>query len=596
MAKTVPNRINAPPHKSNKYYLAPGGGGYNNSITPAYPSVLPNCVGYARGRFAEINGSWNNPPQGNGGQIYDVAKNAGWSVGQSPMVGAMIVWTRPGHAGHVAVVEKVNEDKSIVISQSGYKEGYSFSSILDSNGNYNSIAFSNATISAPAYKFGSSYYFKGFVYNPKVMSGEVTVGGQGYTNKLQEFVTEAQKHIGEDYHWTSRMSGLGPGQHWCAAFVVACRNAVGGLEDVIAMSYGAGQIVRQYASVGNGTFEIGPAQGNYNVNPQVGDLALFRWDSPSSYRGEDKYYADHVEIVVAVSSSDVTTIGGNTGGGCPWYSHVNKHTYSKSSTSVSGFYHPDWSKVGCDGYSGTSSGGRVTPLYSGETLNDKNDASIREVGYLAPNLEPTTSKTNIKLSVINYTNGLAAIFNNLVLPNYVTTGGPSTLGDYNLDNIDGVPRAIAEYFFTKGYNKAYAVGWLCNIEAECSFQIGLSAVDSNGLMSGGIVMWNGPNYNSMVSHVGSGWRTDLTGQLDFLEWQLESDNWFRSIHNKIKQACVGDTLAAAQNTASTICLEFERPANKYTRAQERAAKAQKYWNSIVTQPRSSSSMVQELEE
>ncbi len=586
MAKTVPTRINAPPNKSNKYYLAPGGGGYNNSITPAYPSVLPNCVGYARGRFAEICGYWNNPPEGNGGQIYDIAKNAGWSVGQIPMVGAMIVWARPGHAGHVAVVERINLDKSLVISQSGYKDGYSFSNILDYKGNYNSIAFSNATIQAPAYKFGSSYYFKGFVYNPKVQSGEVTVGGQGYTNKLQDFVTEAGKHIGEDYHWTSRMSGLGPGQHWCAAFVVACRNAVGGLDDVIAMSYGAGQIVRQYASVGNGTFETGPAQGNYNAQPQVGDLVLFRWESPAAYRGQDKYFADHVEIVVKVSSYDVTTIGGNTGGGCPWYSHVNKHTYSRSSKSISGFYHPDWSKVGCDGYMGTSSGGVITPLYSGETLNDKNDAAIREVGYIASNLEPTTSKTNIKLSVINYTNGLAAIFNNLVLPNYVTTGGPSTLNDYNLDNIDGVPRAIAEYFFNKGYNKAYAVGWLCNIEAECGFKIGLSVVDSNGLTSGGIVMWNGSNYNSMVRHVGQGWRTDLTGQLDFLEWQLESNRWFGSIHNSIKQACVGNTLEAAQNTAYTICTEFERPANKYTRAQERAAKAQKFWNSIVTQPRS----------
>ena len=193
------------------------------------------------------------------------------------------------------------------------------------------------------------------------------------------------------------------------------------------------------------------------------------------------------------------------------------------------------------------------------------------------------------MSVINYTNGLAAIFNNLVLPNYVTTGGPSTLDDYNLDNIDGVPRAIAEYFFKKGYNKAYAVGWLCNIEAECGFKIGISVVDSNGLTSGGIVMWNGGNYDSMVSHVGQGWRTDLTGQLDFLEWQLESNSWFSSIHNSIKQACVGNTLEAAQKTASTICTEFERPANKYTRAQERAAKAQKFWSSIVTQPRSSNS-------
>ena len=46
-------RLNAP-STADKYWLRPSSGGYNQCINISGGSVLPNCVGYAYGRFMEI--------------------------------------------------------------------------------------------------------------------------------------------------------------------------------------------------------------------------------------------------------------------------------------------------------------------------------------------------------------------------------------------------------------------------------------------------------------------------------------------------------------------------------------------------------------
>lgn len=118
---------------------------------------LPNCTCYAWGRFAELMNSQPTLSRGNAENWYGY--NDGYSRGQTPKLGAIICW-RKGEAGngsdgagHVAVVEQINADGSIVISQSGWgaSEIYWRSSTDNKNGNWGLV---------------SPYVFQGFIYHP----------------------------------------------------------------------------------------------------------------------------------------------------------------------------------------------------------------------------------------------------------------------------------------------------------------------------------------------------------------------------------------------------------------------------------------------
>ena len=117
------------PSASNKYFINYQKGGYNTAIMidKASGSVLPNCVGYAQGRFREIckdQKVWSKIGSnlaGNAETFYNAAKNAGMKVGQTPKLGAIIVWEGKGSAaGHVAIVEEIKSNGDIVTSNSAY--------------------------------------------------------------------------------------------------------------------------------------------------------------------------------------------------------------------------------------------------------------------------------------------------------------------------------------------------------------------------------------------------------------------------------------------------------------------------------------------
>lgn len=169
--------------------------GMNPCIPGAYPSasygsgtrtgyfsvnrcatVIPNCVGYAVGRFNEIiNGgrqgqAFRYPWNGNGGEFYDHYKNTGeLKVGQTPAVGAMICWGGSAGYGHVAIVEKVNvvggKIPSIEISESGWVSGQPY--------------FVNATLTAAnGFRDGwrAKYALRGFIYPPNAVIPSATAG------------------------------------------------------------------------------------------------------------------------------------------------------------------------------------------------------------------------------------------------------------------------------------------------------------------------------------------------------------------------------------------------------------------------------------
>jgi surface antigen len=141
------------PSASNKNYINVSYGGYNYCIHIRNGSVLPNCVGYAWGRWRELLGEYHKLSRGNAENWW--ANNDGYERGQTPKVGAVICW-RKGQAfnakdgaGHVAIVEKVHSDGSITISQSAY----------------GGARFSTKVLKKP-YIYGSAYTLQGFIYCP----------------------------------------------------------------------------------------------------------------------------------------------------------------------------------------------------------------------------------------------------------------------------------------------------------------------------------------------------------------------------------------------------------------------------------------------
>lgn len=143
------------PNANNKNYIHYSAGGYNYCIKVEGNSVLPNCVGYAWGRWREIIGAYHNLSRNNAESWY--VKDDGYARGQEPKLGAVACWSKgivgneDDGAGHVAIVEQINADGSIVVSESAW----------------NGARFRVSTFAKPYVKSGG-YKFQGFIYNPAV--------------------------------------------------------------------------------------------------------------------------------------------------------------------------------------------------------------------------------------------------------------------------------------------------------------------------------------------------------------------------------------------------------------------------------------------
>lgn len=147
-------RLKAPSADS-KFWKHTSAGGVNSCLLIANGSCIPNCVGYSWGRWYEILGKKPALSRRNAELWFGYVAD-GYKRGRKPKLGAVACW-RKGEvgvssdgAGHVAIVEKINADGSIVISESGYK----------------TFRFRTRTIKPP-YSLGGSYVFQGFIYLPE---------------------------------------------------------------------------------------------------------------------------------------------------------------------------------------------------------------------------------------------------------------------------------------------------------------------------------------------------------------------------------------------------------------------------------------------
>lgn len=188
--------------KNNKYYITRGSGGLNGAIegkpTQKGANVLDNCVGFCNGRFAE---SQNDPDLK---EIYkafkyqlvcdaedfiESAKRQGLKISKTPVEGGIMVWqkgsTLSPHdgAGHVAFVEAVYDDGTILTSESGWLS-WAFKLVRRDNKN-------------GRWGQNSAYKFRGCIINPSITNPKVVpvppltvdgIGGPDTIRALQHFV------------------------------------------------------------------------------------------------------------------------------------------------------------------------------------------------------------------------------------------------------------------------------------------------------------------------------------------------------------------------------------------------------------------------
>lgn len=147
MSKIYRKRVSAP-EKVNGYY-------YNQNVFYQCGYGMPNCTCYAWGRWYELIGTKPKLWTGNAenwfpkGTAYD-----GYQRGQTPKLGAIACWSKgkagndSDGAGHVAIVEEIYPDGSILTSNSAWKGTNFYTKKI-----------------AKGYQV-SGYTFQGFIYPP----------------------------------------------------------------------------------------------------------------------------------------------------------------------------------------------------------------------------------------------------------------------------------------------------------------------------------------------------------------------------------------------------------------------------------------------
>lgn len=195
------------PSASSKYWKHTSAGGVNSCIHISGGSVLPNCVGYAWGRFYEILGKKPTLSRRNAELWYGYTDD-GYARGKTPKLGAVICWAKGtvgngnDGAGHVAIVEKIYSDGSILISQSGYQ----------------SKRFWTSKVKA-GYAL-SGYKFQGFIYNPAVADAK--------PEPAEEKVSYFKKYTGTSVSIVNGLNAVGATSTYAYRAKIAKANGIKG--------------------------------------------------------------------------------------------------------------------------------------------------------------------------------------------------------------------------------------------------------------------------------------------------------------------------------------------------------------------------------
>ena len=192
-----------------KYYTRIVSGGLNGAVagkpTIKGANVLCNCVGFANGRFNQIcndpelkgiNKTFKYQLVCNAENFIESAKKQGLKISSTPIQGGIMVWQKGrtlgggDGAGHVAVVEEVYSDGTILTSESGWN-AWAFKTVRRSNSN-------------GRWGQASAYKFRGCIINPSVKDAKVVpapkltvdgIGGEATVRATQKFLGTPQDGV-----------------------------------------------------------------------------------------------------------------------------------------------------------------------------------------------------------------------------------------------------------------------------------------------------------------------------------------------------------------------------------------------------------------
>ena len=157
---------------------------------------------------------------------------------------------------------------------------------------------------------------------------------------------------------------------------------------------------------------------------------------------------------------------------------------------------------------------------------------------------------------MNALSGYIPVDLSLSISQQVTTAfsesGTKDFSKFILDKATLV-KQIYDRLLQNGLNDIKARGVLANMLAESTFRPGAYAKDTNGLFSGGLVQWNGPRLSAMIRSVGSNWKTNWQGQVDYI---------FREKNSKIQQY-KNEPFATAEDAALWWAQYWEVTARKH---------------------------------
>lgn len=183
MSEFVPRKTS--PSPSDRHWLKTTRGGVNECIDIGGGSVLPNCVGYAWGRFYEIIGSRPKLSTGNAENWYPNTAD-GYERSSTPRLGAVACWRKGKEYnsadgfGHVAIVEEILPNGDIVCSNSAYG---------------GSRFYVKTYLKSEGYNFGA-HTFQGFILPPVVFDNDDTSAS---TDKLAREIAQRLSETGCDW-------------------------------------------------------------------------------------------------------------------------------------------------------------------------------------------------------------------------------------------------------------------------------------------------------------------------------------------------------------------------------------------------------------
>ena len=169
------------PSTTDKDFIHSSKGGYNRCILIEGNSCIPNCVGYAWGRWREILGK-NHSLSLNNAENWWGNTADGYKRGSTPKLGAVICWRKgkagvaSDGAGHVAIVEQIKSNGDIVTSESVY-----------GGARFRTKTYTKASGYALA-----NHVFQGFIYLPVTFEEEKTAAKKKTNKEIAQEVIDGK--------------------------------------------------------------------------------------------------------------------------------------------------------------------------------------------------------------------------------------------------------------------------------------------------------------------------------------------------------------------------------------------------------------------